>query len=211
VRWRAERLPGNPFVGVRAAAPPGGQADVRCVLGNTVIPDQSFSHPEVPEWVFPRPGAWVCDARGTAEGQDENREIVRFATPRSAPIAVEVLSDFRYQIGRILRARTKRPRFTFRAEWPAEAQGGRGAVTLRRVTGCKGRRFKLRTVGAYRARFGARRVAVPVRRPRAGFYFAHVGFGGTRFLRPMPLTDRMLVRVQRGRTKLVSPREFTPC
>jgi hypothetical protein len=208
VRWRAEKLPGNPFVGVRAAAPPGGEADVRCVLGNTVIPDQSFSHPEVLEWVFPRPGVWACDARGTAEGQDENRELVRFATPRSAPITVEVLSDFRYQLGRILRARTKRPRFTFRAEWPAEARGGRGALRLYRVTGCGRTKYKLRRAGTFRAAFGARRVEIALRRPRAGFYIGRIAFGGTRFLRPMPFTDRLLMGVRRGRLKFLSTSEF---
>ena len=41
--FRAVPLPGNPFVGVRAAAPPGGQADIRCALDGTVQPDGSVA------------------------------------------------------------------------------------------------------------------------------------------------------------------------
>lgn len=54
--FRAVALPGNPFVGVQAPAPPGGEADIRCALnatvqtdgsvaGSHVVPDPSFSHP----------------------------------------------------------------------------------------------------------------------------------------------------------------------
>ena len=65
---RDRALPGSPFVGVRAANPPGGSADVQCTLGGTPLYDGSDTHPEVPEFVFPRPGSWSCtrarDGRG---------------------------------------------------------------------------------------------------------------------------------------------------
>ena len=40
---RLAPLPGMPFVGVQAAAPPGGEADVRCTLGALSVPDPSFA------------------------------------------------------------------------------------------------------------------------------------------------------------------------
>jgi hypothetical protein len=100
----------------------------------------------VPEFVFPRPGAWTCVARGTAEGRDDNLDTTVFGTPWSGPLAVEVRSDFRRRVGQIARRRSKRPRMSFTAEWPDAAEGGRARVTLFRIAGCKGRRYKLRTV-----------------------------------------------------------------
>jgi len=220
LRFRVDPLPGDPFVGVRAPVPAGGEADVRCALDGTVapdgsvtgkrtVPDPSFSHPTVAEFVFSRPGTWLCNARGTADGQDENRDTVRFGTPWSAPISIEVGSDFRYLEGKILKPRAKRPKLTFRAEWPAEAQGGRGSVKLYRVTGCTRTRYKLRKAGTFRARFGAKRVAIPVRRARAGYFIARFAFGGTHFLRPMPFTGPIRLGVQRGKLNALSTSEFS--
>jgi hypothetical protein len=208
LRYRNRALPGDPFVGIRAADPPGGQADIRCTLGSRVIPDQSFSHPEVPEWVFPRPGTWTCTARGTAEGQDANRDTVRFGTPYSAPISVEVGSDFRYLQGRILKPRARRPKLTFRAEWRPEAQGGRGTVRLYRVTGCTRKKYKLRRAGTFSAAFGAKRVEIPIRRPRSGYFIATFAFGGTKYLRPMRATGQIRLGVPKGRLKVLAPIEF---
>jgi hypothetical protein len=203
VNFRAVPPPTDAFAGVRAAAPPGGQADNRCALDAAVQPDGSVSgpavvpeadgssHATIPESTFTRPGVWTCVARGTAEGRDENFDTATFGTPWSAPIAVEVRSDFRRRAGSIARGRSRRPRFTFKAEWAALAAGGRARVTLYRLAGCRGTDFKLRKLKTYRGRFGPKRVRVRVRRPRAGFYIGRFAFSGTHFLRasvdPIPM------------------------
>ena len=143
-------------------------------------------------------------ARGTAEGQDENLDTTIFGTPWSAPLTFDVRSDFRRRTGRIARPRSKRPRFTFTAEWPDVANGGRGTVKLYRITGCRGRNFKLRKVATYRGRFGAKRMRITMRRPRVvGFYLGRFSFSGTHFLnkstdpnpmRLLALRDRVGVR-----------------
>jgi hypothetical protein len=222
--FRATPLAGNPFVGVQAPAPPGGQADVRCALNGVVQPDGSVagaavvpddpgsSHATVPELVFPRPGVWTCVARGTAEGRDENLNTAVFGTPWSGPLTIEVRSDFRYRQEVISRPRSERPRLAFTAEWPDVAKGGRASVTLFRVTGCKGRRYRLRKVGTYRARFGAKRVRFTVRRPRVvGFYTGRFSFSGTHFLRAVVDPDPLRLLVLRKRVQYVQPREFAGC
>jgi hypothetical protein len=221
--WRATPLAGNPFVGVQASAPPGGLADVRCALDGAVQPDGSVagaavvpddpgsSHATVPELVFPRPGVWTCVARGTAEGRDENLDTAVFGTPWSGPLTIEVHSDFRYRQEAISRARSKRPRLTFTAEWPDVAKSGRATVTLFRVRGCKGRRYKLRKVRTYRARFGAKHVRFTVRRPRGGFYTGRFSFAGTHFLRAVVDPDPLRFLVLRKRLRYVQPREFAGC
>ncbi len=169
--FRATPLPGRPFVGVQAAAPPGGAADVRCTLGALSVPDPASDHPAVIEDVFSQPGAWSCMARGLAEGLDDANDRTTFATPWSAPLPVDVRSDFRRAAGSISRPRAKRPRFTFKAEWPEQSSGGRATLSLSRVAGCKGRRFKLRKAATVHGRFGAKRMRVAIRRPRKrGFY-----------------------------------------
>jgi hypothetical protein len=221
--FRAAPLAGNPFVGVQAPAPPGGEADVRCALDATVQPDGSVagaavvprsggSHPSVPEDAFPRPGAWTCVSRGTAEGRDDALDTVDFGTPWSAPLPVEVRSDFRRRAGAVSRPRAKRPRFTFKAEWAALAAGGRGTVTLFRVRGCRGARLGLRRIATYRGRFGAKRMRIVVRRPpRAGFYLGRLSFSGTRFLRPGVDPVPVLLLAQRGRFGFADPRGFPHC
>ena len=82
---RDRALPGNPFVGVRAAKPPGGSADIQCTLGGTPLYDGSDTHPEVPEWVFPRPGSWSCSARGATDGLDAANERLLLRRRRSRP------------------------------------------------------------------------------------------------------------------------------
>jgi hypothetical protein len=199
--FRADPLPGNPFVGVRAAAPPGGEADIRCALDGTVQPDGSiagtlvvpegdFSHPTVAEDIFPRPGFWTCVARGTVEGVDQT-----FGTPWSAPLTFDVRSDFRRRAGTVSHRRARRPTFNFKAEWPGMAKGGRATITVFRVKGCKRKHYKLRKLATYHARFGAKRLRVRLRRPRgAGYFLGRFAFAGTRFLRagvdpnPMLLT-----------------------
>jgi hypothetical protein len=222
--FRAIPLPGNPFAGVQAAAPPGGDPDVRCALDGTVQPDGSvtgsvvvpksdFSHPTVQESIFPRPGAWMCVARGTAEGMDENLDAVVFATPWSAPLAIDVRSDFRRKLGLVSKRGSKRPRFTFKAEWPAAANGGRGTVTVFRVKkGCRGKSFKLRKVGTFRGRFGAKQMRVRIPRPRvAGFYLGRFAFSGTRFLRASVDPNPLLLLVNHRRLGFADPRGFPHC
>ena len=186
-----------PFDGVRAADPPGGQADIRCALDGTVQPDGSLTgratvpsedldqaHPSVEERSFPRPGVWTCVARATAEGLDAEFGRALFGGSWSAPITFDVRSDFRRKSGRLDRRRARRPRFTFTAEFPAEAAGGKATITLYRVTGCRDRDFRLRRTARFRGTFGASRVRVTLRRPaKPGFYIGRFGFGGTRFLR----------------------------
>jgi hypothetical protein len=217
--FRAVALPGAPFVGVRAPAPPGGQAEVRCALDATVQGDGSVtgrrltgSGPSVPEFVFPRPGAWTCVARGTAEGSDDNLDTTVFGTPWSSPLTFDVRSDFRRRVGRISKPRSKRPRFSFKAEWPDVAAGGRARLTLFRVAGCKGRRYKLRKVATYRGRFGANRARITIRRPRrVGFYVGRFAFSGTHFLNASIDPNPLLLAVLRDRLEYVPRRDFLPC
>lgn len=216
--FRVKPLANDPFVGVTANPPPGGSADIRCALGATVQPDGSVtgaavvgSGPNVPEHVFTRPGDWTCVARGTVEGRDDNSDLTEFATPWSAPLAVEVGSDFQRRLGVVSRPRARRPRFTFTAEWPALAVGGRATITLFRVTGCRGSRHRLRRVAAYRGSFGARNLRVAMRRPRRGFFIARFAFSGTRLLRAGVDPNPMLLTVQRGRIGFVDRRGFPHC
>jgi hypothetical protein len=222
VRFRLKPLAGDPFMGVRGPDPPGGRGELRCALdgtvqsdgsvaGSVIVPGPGGSTNELSESAFPRPGAWSCVARGTAEGRDDNSDTTVFATPWSAPVGVEVLSDFRRLPARISSFRSKHPRLNIKAEWPAEARGGRAGIALSRVKGCKGKRLKLRKIATYRAVFGARRARIKLRRPRAGFYLARFSFSGSHFLRtavdavPMQLVER------RRRLEFADPQEFPNC
>ena len=123
-----------------------------------------------------------------------------------------VRSDFRRRTGELKRLRARRPRLTFTAEWPEEARGGRASVALLRVAGCKGRRYKLRAVGMYSGRFGARAARVRVLRPRrAGYYIGRFGFGGTQLLVAGEDPAPMLLLVRRGRLEYVPAAEFPRC
>jgi hypothetical protein len=193
--YRSKPLKGNPFVGVQAAPPPGGQAEITCSLGGDVVG---------PWWTlredaFARPGTWACVARGTAEGRDENFETVQFGTPWSAPLNVEVRSDFRRNLGQISRLRKKRPRFTFTAEFPEAAAGGAVRVTLLRANTCK-----LRKVATYRGRFGPKRARFTMRRPRPGLYLGRFSFAGTPLLNAS--TDPNPIRLLARRNRM----EFAP-
>jgi hypothetical protein len=222
VRFRLNPLAGQPFRGVRGPDPPGGQSEVRCALNGTAQPDGSVagsvivpgpadSTHELSESAFPRPGAWSCVARGTAEGRDDNLDTAVFATPWSAPVGVEVLSDFRRLPARISSFRSRHPRMNIRAEWPAEASGGRAAIALSRVKGCKGKRLKLRKIATYRAVFGAKRARIKLRRPRAGFYLARFSFSGSHFLRAAVDPVPMQLVVQRRRLEFAAPQAFPSC
>jgi hypothetical protein len=193
--YRDKPLNGNPFVGIQAAPPPGGQAEIRCTMGADVVG---------PWWTlredaFTRPGTWACEARGTAEGRDESFDTVLFGTPWSAPLNVEVRSDFRRKLGQINRLRKKRPRFTFTAEFPEAAAGGAVRVTLFRANTCKRRK-----VATYRGRFGPERARFTMRRPRPGLYLGRFSFGGTPLLNAS--TDPNPIRLLARRNRM----EFAP-
>jgi hypothetical protein len=210
--FRADPLPYGAFAGVRAPGPPGGRAEVSCALdamvrpdgsvtGTVVAPDPDLVGATVGESAFSRPGAWTCVARGVAEGRDAEFERIDFGTPWSAPLTFDVRSDFRRRRGVIAHPRAERVRFTFTAEWPAFAQGGRGTVTLIRVTGCKsGHRYKGPRVATSRGAFDARRMRLTLPRPRrAGFYLGRFAFSGTRFLRASTDPNPLFLQATRGR------------
>jgi hypothetical protein len=211
------------FVGVRAAPPPGGGSDVRCALDATVaadgsltgpvaVPDPSFAHAAVIERVFPQPGRWTCVARGVAEGLDENFDTVTFSTPWSAPLAFDVASDFRRRTGAIAKARTRRPRLRFKAEWPAASAGGAATVTLYRVKGCRrSGGYKRRRIATYRGRFDAKRLQLRIARPKAGVFIGRFDFAGTRFIRAGVDPFPVLMSVQRGRMGFMAPNVFPAC
>ncbi len=159
------------------------------------------------------PAQAAFTARGTAEGRDESFETAVFGTPWSDPIGVEVRSDFRRAKGVISGPRSRTPRFTFSAEFPAEAAGGRATVTLYRVRGCRRHAHRLTKLApSYRGRFDARRLRITVHRPRRDrYYFGRFTFAGTRFLRAGDDPNPMLLQVQSGRIEYVAPRDFPPC
>ena len=208
---------------MQAAAPPGGEPDVRCALdgaiqpdgsvaGAVTVPDPSFAHPSVAERIFSRPGTWTCVARGVAEGLDDNLDRATFGTPWSGPLSFDVRSDFRRRTGTITRPRARTPRFTFVAEWPAQAAGGRTTIRLYRVLGCRKHGFRLRKTASYRGRFDAKRMRITIRRPRAaGYYFGRFTFAGTRFLRAGDDVNPMLLHVERGLVEYATPQEFPYC
>jgi hypothetical protein len=224
VRYRAQALPGDRFSGVRAADPPGGDAEVRCALDATVAadgsvtgrltaPDPSFPHAAVLESVFPRPGAWSCVARGVTEGLDDDYDPLVFATPWSAPLAITVLSDFRRRPARIAHPGARRPRLTVRAEWPELARGGTATLTLARIRGCRrGGGYRLRRVGRSTGRFGARRARLRIRRPHGPlFLVGRFAFGGTRFLRPGVDPEPLLLRADGARLGFATAGESPAC
>ena len=151
--FRATPLPGDPFVGIRAARPPGGDADHSCAVDATINPDRSVAgRTVVPEseppretvTVFPEPGTWTCVARGVVDGVDESFQSTFFGTPWSAPLRFEVHSDFRRVQSAIARPRSPRPTFKITAEFRAASAGGRATLKLLRFVRCRksGYRFK---------------------------------------------------------------------
>jgi hypothetical protein len=222
VRFRAEPLEGDPFAGVRpSAAPPGGYGDVRCardavvgadgsLTGSVVTPEADPEDPTafddaIPETQFPRPGPWTCVARGVATGIDENFGSTLFGTPWSAPIAFDVLSDFRRGGAQIAHRRARKPRFGISAEWPVEATGGELRLTLFRACTRK-------QVAAGTGRFGAGKARIRVKRPkRRGFYAGVLSFGGTHFLRESTDPSALLLFASKRKIGFVPAQSFPQC
>jgi hypothetical protein len=125
---------------------------------------------------------------------------------------VPVLSDFRRYPAALTRPRTAHPVLNVKAEWPGLAAGGRVTVTLRRVTGCNGRKYKVRKDGTFRGSFGAGRLHLKLSRPRgAGFYLGAFSFGGTQFLRRGTDEFPMLMAVRRKFLEFSTAAEFPRC
>ena len=221
--FRAAPLPGDPFVGVRAARPPGGFADHSCAVDATINPDGSVTgRTVVPEseppretvTIFPEPGMWTCVSRGVVEGVNESFESTFFGTPWSAPLRFAVVSDFRRVQTAIVRPRSSRPAFDITAEFRAASAGGRATLKLLRFVRCRRSGYLFKKAGSYKGTFDARGHArFTIKRPRTkvGFYGAKVSFGGTRFVRAG--TDPSLIPLLAGRTRIefVRPRDYPRC
>jgi hypothetical protein len=213
--FRAKPLKGDPFVGVRAAAdPPGGYGDVRCVLGKTTVPSHADDfHRSLSEDDFPRPGAWSCAARGLADGLDDEFDNLTFGTPFSAPLAVDVRSDFRRRLGKVSKPTSRRPRFTFKAEWPGLSKGGHAKLVISRVRGCRNHRkhiYKLRKVATLRGTFGAKNAEMRMKRPRRdGYFLGRFSFSGTRLIQAGVDPNPVYLQESFGRLGFAS--SFPPC
>lgn len=223
--FRAKPLTGSPFVGVRSPAPPGGDADTRCARDATLKPDGSVTGPllapagdggvapQIAESDFVRPGAWTCVARGSVEGSDDSLNPLVFGTPWSAPLRLDVRSDFRRSRGVISSPRSEHPQLRFTAEFPEAAAGGTGTFVLRRLARCRGAHFVFKTVGTSKGRFDAKgHETVKVRRPRAGFYVGTLSFSGTRFYtKSVDPNPALLAVSDKARLSYVAPNLFPQC
>jgi hypothetical protein len=224
--FRAKGLPGGAFAGVRAADPPGGEADTRCARNATVGPDGSVTGPQVvpasvedgvigqiAERDFARPGAWTCVARGSIVGSDDALNRMLFGGPWSAPLALDVRSDFRRSKGVISKPGSKHPSIRFTAEFPDAASGATGKLTVRRLARCKGRQPVLKVVGYFKGRFGADgRTTIKLKRPRPSWYVGSLSFSGTRFYTKSVDPNPVLLEVtDRRKLSFVSPLAFPQC
>jgi hypothetical protein len=221
--FRATALPGDPFVGVRAARPPGGFADHSCALDATIAPDGSVAGrtvvpqsepPRETVTTFPEPGAWTCVSRGVVEGVDENFESTFFGTPWSVPLRFEVLSDFRRVQTKLARPRGPRPVFDVTAEFPAASAGGKATLKLKRFVRCGRSGYRFKNAGTDKATFDAQgRAKFTIKRPRTrlGFYAATISFGGTHFVRAGTDPNLIPLLARRTRIAFVSPQAFPSC
>jgi hypothetical protein len=224
--FRAKPLAGSAFVGVRTLPPPGGDAETRCARNATLKPDGSVTGPlvappaalgsasaQIAETDFVRPGAWTCVARGFVGGLDDNFNDVIFGTPWSAPLHLDVRSDFRRSKQAISKPRSKNPLLRFTAEFPEAAGGGTSKLQLARPVRCAGTRLVFKAIGTFRGRFDARGLAiVKIRRPSAGLYVGILSFSGTRFytksVDPNPVLLQFSVN---GKLAYVPPSVFPQC
>ena len=222
--FRAKPLPGNAFVGIRAADPPGGFADSRCAIDARIAPDGSVAgrvvlptDPEPPVQAigtFPEPGNWACVSRGVVEGQDDSFARAFFGAPWSAPLRFEVHSDFRRRQATIIGPRSTRP-LRHRGRVRRHVGGRKGhaaAAALRALRQAVGLRVQaagelqgdLRRQGPHRFK---------VKRPHTlpGYYAATVTFGGTQFVRAG--TDPTLIRLGASKRAIqfVKPQNYPRC
>jgi hypothetical protein len=211
--FRAKPLAGNPFVGVQAPDPPGGFGELLCTLGKLTAPSYGLTDAPVEEDDFPRPGRWSCAARGAVDGADENFDDMEFATPFSAPLPVEVRSDFRRRLGKVSKPTSRRPHFTFKAEWPGLSKGGHVKLAISRVRGCRSHKkhlYKLRKVGTFRATFDAKDAEMTIKRPRRdGYFLGRFAFSGTHLIRAGVDPNPVYLQESFGRFGFAS--SFPPC
>jgi hypothetical protein len=224
--FRAKPIAGARFVGVRTPAVPGGDADTRCARDATIKPDGSVTgrlvappaglggvRAQIAEGDFMRPGAWTCVARGSVGGLDDNFNDVVFGTPWSAPLRLDVRSDFRRSRQEVSKPRSKHPLLRFTAEFSEAAGGGTGKLELARPVRCRGARLVFKTIGTFGGRFDAKgRAIVKVRRPPAGLYAGILSFSGTRFYTKSVDPNLVLLGVSgNGKLAYVSPSVFPQC
>jgi hypothetical protein len=100
--------------------------------------------------------------------------------------------------GRASRAAPPRARATTARRW-SSARRGAG-------------RWRGRKLATGRARFGAKRARIAVRRPRKrGFYFGRLAFGGTHFIRASTDPNPLKLSGIRRRFGFAAPRTFPRC
>jgi hypothetical protein len=222
--FRAKPLAGDPFVGIRAADPPGGYGDNSCALDATAQPDGSVTgrrvvpdDPEPPRQTvitFPEPGNWACVSRGVVEGVNDSFERTFFGTPWSAPLRFEVHSDFRRVRTTIIGPRKTRPTFDVEAEFPAASAGGKATLKLVRFVRCRRSGYLFKKVANSKGAFDAKgRAKFRVKRPRKppGYYAATVSFRGTHFVRASTDPNLILLAATERAIRFVKPRDYPRC
>jgi len=110
--------------------------------------------------------------------------------------------------------RAAHPLFTFTAEFPDAASGGKATLKLRRLARCRGKRYVFKTVGTYRGVFDAKgRAKVRIRRQRkVAYYLGVLRFAGTRFYRASTDPNGVLLQVPfKGGIEFVDPRDYPQC
>jgi hypothetical protein len=222
--FRAKALPANGFAGVRAPTPAGGDADTRCARDGTVQADGSVTGKQlvpasvedgvtgqIAERDFVRPGAWTCVARGAIKGFNAAMDDLLFGTPWSAPIKLDVRSDFRRAKGVIAKPSSKHPTVRFTAEFPDIATGATGKLTLRRLVRCKGAKPVLKVVGTFKSTFGSSgKATVKLRRQAEGYYIGTLSVSGTRFYTQSVDPNPVLFGVSRKRKLSFVPGQAFP-
>jgi hypothetical protein len=222
--FRARPLPGDPFVGIRADDPPGGFADSTCALdatvgadgsvtGRAVVPEADFEPPRQSIRTFPEPGSWTCVSRGVVEGQADDFSRTFLGTPWSAPLRVDVLSDFQRKTSAINRPGSSRPTFEVTAQFAAASAGGRATLKLQRFARCKRTGYLFKKLATYKGTFDPKGIAkFRFKRPRRiGYYAAMVTFGGTHFVRPGPDPFFIPLGATRRSIRFVRPAAYPRC
>ena len=164
---------------------------------------------------FPEPGNWACVSRGVAEGQDDSFARAFFGTPWSAPLRVEVHSDFRRKQTTIIGPRGTRPTFDVQAEFAAASAGGKATLRLQRFVRCGKRSgFVFKRLASYKGTFDAKgHTKLKVKRPRTrpGYYAATLTFGGTHFVRAGTDPTLILLSASKRAIRFVKPLSYPRC